>query len=198
MPPPHGGALRSAGEREFPHGVRQPPKLGRVQLVSGRQSKPDPGEHRSADHDRSRARLGCHEGYPGHHVQGIYNERLYRERGWVEYSVVPLFQPVRSAERRRRQLRRGAGVSRRGADRFRARRAVPACGSRSRERARLLRSSQRARANSRARASRSSPAYLDGDIDRERAIELLAALRTQHARPRRAKSASSPITIALT
>ena len=25
--------------------------------------------------------LGCHEGYPGHHVQGIYSERQYRERG---------------------------------------------------------------------------------------------------------------------
>lgn len=37
--------------------------------------------------------LGCHEGYPGHHVQGINAERLYRERGWVEYSVMPLFSP---------------------------------------------------------------------------------------------------------
>jgi hypothetical protein len=36
---------------------------------------------------------GCHEGYPGHHVQGIYAERLYRERGWVEYSIMPLFSP---------------------------------------------------------------------------------------------------------
>lgn len=36
---------------------------------------------------------GCHEGYPGHHVQGIYAERLYRERGWVEFSIMPLFSP---------------------------------------------------------------------------------------------------------
>jgi hypothetical protein len=36
---------------------------------------------------------GCHEGYPGHHVQGISAERLYRDRGWVEYSVLPLFSP---------------------------------------------------------------------------------------------------------
>jgi hypothetical protein len=36
---------------------------------------------------------GCHEGYPGHHVQGIYAERLYRERGWVEYSILPLYTP---------------------------------------------------------------------------------------------------------
>jgi hypothetical protein len=36
---------------------------------------------------------GCHEGYPGHHVQGIHAEKLYRERGWVEYSIMPLFSP---------------------------------------------------------------------------------------------------------
>lgn len=37
---------------------------------------------------------GCHEGYPGHHVQGIFAERLYRDRGWVEYSVLPLYSPM--------------------------------------------------------------------------------------------------------
>ncbi|HYD89327.1 MAG TPA: hypothetical protein VEA80_17745 [Vitreimonas sp.] len=37
--------------------------------------------------------LGCHEGYPGHHLQGISAERLYRERGWVEFSVMPLYSP---------------------------------------------------------------------------------------------------------
>jgi len=37
---------------------------------------------------------GCHEGYPGHHVQGIYNERHYRENGWVEYALAPLYGPA--------------------------------------------------------------------------------------------------------
>jgi hypothetical protein len=36
---------------------------------------------------------GCHEGYPGHHVQGMASERLYRERGWVEYAMMPLYSP---------------------------------------------------------------------------------------------------------
>jgi hypothetical protein len=36
---------------------------------------------------------GCHEGYPGHHVQGIYAEKLYRQNGWVEYSIMPLYSP---------------------------------------------------------------------------------------------------------
>lgn len=38
--------------------------------------------------------LGCHEGYPGHHVQGMAAERLYREQGWVEFSVLPLYSPL--------------------------------------------------------------------------------------------------------
>ena len=37
--------------------------------------------------------LGCHEGYPGHHVQGMNNERLYRDRGWVEFAIAPLYAP---------------------------------------------------------------------------------------------------------
>ncbi len=38
--------------------------------------------------------LGCHEGYPGHHLQGIYNERAYRTKGWPEFSVAPLYAPA--------------------------------------------------------------------------------------------------------
>jgi hypothetical protein len=38
--------------------------------------------------------LGCHEGYPGHHLQGIYNERQYLEGGLVEFSVAPLYAPA--------------------------------------------------------------------------------------------------------
>ena len=39
--------------------------------------------------------LGCHEGYPGHHVWNMMVEnRLLKERGWIEYSVFPLFSPA--------------------------------------------------------------------------------------------------------
>jgi hypothetical protein len=39
--------------------------------------------------------LGCHEGYPGHHVYNALLERTFvRERGWVEMSVYPLFSPM--------------------------------------------------------------------------------------------------------
>ncbi len=39
--------------------------------------------------------LGCHEGYPGHHVQGVlHEEALAKARGWIEYSVQPLYSPL--------------------------------------------------------------------------------------------------------
>jgi hypothetical protein len=38
--------------------------------------------------------LACHEGYPGHHVYNVLLEKhLVRDRGWVEYTVYPLFSP---------------------------------------------------------------------------------------------------------
>jgi len=38
--------------------------------------------------------LAGHEGYPGHHVYNVLLEKnLVRDRGWVEFSVYPLFSP---------------------------------------------------------------------------------------------------------
>ena len=38
--------------------------------------------------------LGCHEGYPGHHTYNVLIEqRLVGERGWVEYTLNPLYGP---------------------------------------------------------------------------------------------------------
>jgi hypothetical protein len=38
--------------------------------------------------------LACHEGYPGHHVYNVLLEKnLVQDRGWVEFSVYPLFSP---------------------------------------------------------------------------------------------------------
>lgn len=38
--------------------------------------------------------LACHEGYPGHHVYNVLLEgALMRGRGWMEFSVYPLFSP---------------------------------------------------------------------------------------------------------
>ncbi len=38
--------------------------------------------------------LACHEGYPGHHLfHTLQDQALVKERGWVEYTIYPLFAP---------------------------------------------------------------------------------------------------------
>lgn len=38
--------------------------------------------------------LGCHEGYPGHHVlNALLEEKLTKGKGWIEFSVYPLYSP---------------------------------------------------------------------------------------------------------
>ncbi|MEQ8628231.1 hypothetical protein [Ekhidna sp.] len=38
--------------------------------------------------------LACHEGYPGHHVfNALLEQNLVNNKGWIEYSVYPLFSP---------------------------------------------------------------------------------------------------------
>ena len=38
--------------------------------------------------------LGCHEGYPGHHTyNALLEHSLVKQKGWVEFSVYPLFSP---------------------------------------------------------------------------------------------------------
>jgi hypothetical protein len=38
--------------------------------------------------------LGCHEGYPGHHLLNmLLEQKLVKEKGWVEFSLYPLFSP---------------------------------------------------------------------------------------------------------
>ncbi len=39
--------------------------------------------------------LACHEGYPGHHVfQALIEKNLVRDRGWIEFTIHPLFSPA--------------------------------------------------------------------------------------------------------
>ena len=38
--------------------------------------------------------LGCHEGYPGHHVFNmLLEDKLAKQRGWQEFTVYPLYSP---------------------------------------------------------------------------------------------------------
>ena len=62
--------------------------------------------------------LACHEGYPGHHVYNVLLEKhLVRERGWVEFSVYPLFSPQSLIAEGTRQLRHRGRLSARRAPR---------------------------------------------------------------------------------
>jgi hypothetical protein len=39
--------------------------------------------------------LAAHEGYPGHHVyNALIEKELVRDRGWIEFTVYPLFSPM--------------------------------------------------------------------------------------------------------
>lgn len=39
--------------------------------------------------------LGCHEGYPGHHTyNALLEANMVKSRGWVEFSVYPLYSPM--------------------------------------------------------------------------------------------------------
>ena len=39
--------------------------------------------------------LGCHEGYPGHHVYNLLvDQRYLQEKGWVEFQLQPLYAPA--------------------------------------------------------------------------------------------------------
>ncbi|HJZ70539.1 MAG TPA: hypothetical protein VKE51_02300 [Vicinamibacterales bacterium] len=38
--------------------------------------------------------LACHEGYPGHHAyNALLEQHLVRDRGWIEFTIYPLFSP---------------------------------------------------------------------------------------------------------
>jgi hypothetical protein len=114
---------------------------------------------------------GCHEGYPGHHVQGIAAERLYRERGYVEYSVAPLFSP-------QGPLNEGAGdygvqLAFPGEERaeFEARVLYPLAGLDPATAPALAAFREAVNALDGARLTIAAM-YLGGEVDRERAIDL--------------------------
>ena len=117
--------------------------------------------------------LGCHEGYPGHHVLNMLLERkLSKERGWVEFTVYPLYSP---------QSLIAEGSANYGVDlafpgyerrRFEAGTLYPLAGLPAPEAGRYLALQDAAKALAGARFTIAAD-YLEGRLDRERAIELL-------------------------
>ena len=116
--------------------------------------------------------LGCHEGYPGHHVLNLMIEQnLVRTRGWREYEVNPLYSPT--------------SVISEGSANYGIDLAFPAAEKLAFERTVLypLAGLDPATADEYARVQTATEAlsgarltiakmYLDGEIDRARAVEL--------------------------
>jgi hypothetical protein len=119
--------------------------------------------------------LGCHEGYPGHHLLNMLLERnLARARGWVEFTVYPLFSPQSFIAEG--SANAGIDLAFPGAERaaFEARTLYPIAGldpATARDYDRLL-----ALLHQLAGARMTIAAdYLDGRIDRNRALDLIQA-----------------------
>lgn len=119
--------------------------------------------------------LGCHEGYPGHHLLNMLLERnLARARGWVEFTVYPLFSPQSFIAEG--SANAGIDLAFPGAQRsaFEAKTLYPIAGldpATARDYDRLL-----ALLHQLAGARMTIAAdYLDGRIDRNRALDLIQA-----------------------
>jgi hypothetical protein len=116
--------------------------------------------------------LGCHEGYPGHHVLNLLlEEKLSNGKGWTEFTVYPLYSP---------QSLLAEGSANYGIElafpgdeqaKFEAEVIFPLAGLDPKEAPRLaaLNKASRALAGSRFTIARD---YLDGRISREEAIAL--------------------------
>jgi hypothetical protein len=116
--------------------------------------------------------LGCHEGYPGHHVLNLLlEEKLSNGKGWTEFTVYPLYSP---------QSLLAEGSANYGIElafpdneqaKFEAEVLFPLAGLDPKEAPRLasLNKASRALAGSRFTIARD---YLDGRISREEAIAL--------------------------
>ncbi|HEY7798433.1 MAG TPA: hypothetical protein VIA80_06695 [Hyphomonadaceae bacterium] len=115
--------------------------------------------------------LGCHEGYPGHHLQGIYNERSFRSKGWAEFSVAPLYAPASPLNEGGADF--GVELAFPGAERVAFERDVlyPLAGL-DPATAEPYDQFRKAMTELEGAALTISQMYLDGEIDKRRAIEL--------------------------
>ena len=117
--------------------------------------------------------LACHEGYPGHHVYNVLlEEHLLRGRGWVEFSVYPLFSPMSLIAEGSANY--GIDVAFPGEERIAYEKEVlfplagldPATADRYYEVEEVLRAFKYA-------GNEAARAYLDGKLDKEETIEWL-------------------------
>jgi hypothetical protein len=116
--------------------------------------------------------LGCHEGYPGHHVLNLLVEdRLARAKGWKEYEVNPLYSPTSVLSEGSANY--GIDLAFPGPERLAFERDVlyPLAGLDPRTAKDYWEMQQKTEALSGARLT-IAKMYLDGEIDRPKALEL--------------------------
>jgi len=116
--------------------------------------------------------LGCHEGYPGHHVLNLLvEERLARAKGWKEYEVNPLYGPTSVLSEGSANY--GIDLAFPAAERLAFERDVlyPLAGLDPRTAEAYWKMQQMTEALSGARLT-IAQMYLDGEIDRAKAVEL--------------------------
>jgi hypothetical protein len=129
--------------------------------------------------------LGCHEGYPGHHVLNmLLEQRLSKQRGWIEFTVYPLYSPMSLIAEGSANF--GIELAFPGAEKqvFEHDVLYPLAGL---DAALAARDAQLQQARSELAGARLTIArdYLDGRIDRAQAIEL--AQKYQLMSPQRAE-----------
>ena len=116
--------------------------------------------------------LGCHEGYPGHHALNfLLEERLTRARGWTEYSVYPLYSPQSLIAEG--TANHGIDIAFPGADKqdYERRVLMPLAGLTAQDDSKYWRLLDAIKLVSGARIT-IAQMYLDGEIDRDRAVAL--------------------------
>jgi hypothetical protein len=117
--------------------------------------------------------LGCHEGYPGHHVLNMLLERkLSKARGWVEFTIYPLFSPQSLVAEGSANY--GVDLAFPGDERLRFETATlyPLAGLPTAESGRFLALLEATKELAGARFTIAAD-YLEGRLDRAHAIELL-------------------------
>ena len=116
--------------------------------------------------------LGCHEGYPGHHALNmLLEQRLTRERGWIEFSIYPLYSPQSLIAEGSANY--GIDLAFPGEERlaYETRALYPLAGLQTRDAARYLELLEATKDLQGARFTIARD-YLEGRIDRARAVAL--------------------------
>jgi hypothetical protein len=116
--------------------------------------------------------LGCHEGYPGHHVLNLMvEERLARGKSWNEYEVNPLYSPTSVLSEGSANY--GIDLAFPGPERLKFEREIlyPLAGLDPKTAEAYWKMQQMTEALSGARLT-IAKMYLDGEIDRAKALEL--------------------------